>query len=253
MIIFRTFLGIFSLIFTIWFSIPIFTNHIINIGNATCIFIFTCLFIYSILFKYINKFIFKLWHPLAGKICLSLLSIGIVVIMIFSVVITCHIVYASHISPDENATVVILGCKVKGSNPSLMLKERLDAAYKYLTDHPGSNAVLSGGKGDNEDISEALCMFNYLTDKGISSKRLYIEDKSTSTRENLEFSLEIINNNQLNNSIAIVSNEFHLYRATAIADSYDISYGTIKASTAWWLFPTYYARELFGVMYQWFL
>lgn len=51
--------------------------------------------------------------------------------------------------------------------------------------------------------------------------------------------------------IAIVTNEFHEYRAGVIAGRLGLSYGAVSAKTAWWLLPTYYARELFGVLYEW--
>ena len=73
-----------------------------------------------------------------------------------------------------------------------MLQERLDAALKYLDDHKDTICVLSGGKGSDESISEAECMYRYMTERGIDPTKLIREDKSTTTRENLLFSMELL-------------------------------------------------------------
>lgn len=94
-------------------------------------------------------------------------------------------------------------------------------------------------------------MYRYLTGRGISADRLYIEDKSVSTRENLMFSGKIIEAENLNSDIAVVTNEFHVYRASMAADDLGMNSYAVPAKTTWKLFPTYYFRELFGVMYEW--
>lgn len=162
-------------------------------------------------------------------------------------------VQAAGKTPQNGSTLIVLGCKVNGEQPTLMLRERLDAAYEFLIANEDSLCILSGGKGNGEDISEAECMYKYLIDKGIRSSRLYIEDKSTSTQENLAFSYKIIEKYDLPKNIAIATNEFHIYRAGIIAEELGLEYTSVSASTAWWLLPTYYVRELYGILYQWFL
>jgi uncharacterized SAM-binding protein YcdF (DUF218 family) len=160
-------------------------------------------------------------------------------------------VKASHDNPDGRATtVVVLGCKVKDGRPSLMLRRRLDAAYEYLSENEDVTAIVSGGKGDDELISEAQCMSEYLISKGISPERIIMEDKSESTYENLKFSQSIINERGLEEHITIVSDGYHQLRAELIADSLGIEAYNISAPTSWWLVPTYWVREWFGVIYQ---
>ena len=93
--------------------------------------------------------------------------------------------------------MIVLGCGVNGDRPSLMLTERLDAAYDYLNTHEEVVCILSGGQGKGENISEAECMYRSLTEKGIARDRLYKEDRSTSTRENLLYSKKIIEEKNL--------------------------------------------------------
>ena len=153
--------------------------------------------------------------------------------------------------PAQNATAVILGCRVYGDRPSLILTERMDAAVSYLNENTDAVCIASGGQGADEDISEAECIYRYLVENGISPERIYTENQSTSTRENFAYSYEIIKENSLPQEIAIVTNEFHAYRAGIIAGKLGLSYGAVPAKTARWLLPTYYARELFGVLYEW--
>ena len=119
--------------------------------------------------------------------------------------------------PDGTETIVVLGSKVNSYGPSLMTANRLKAAIKFMNEHPDTKCVLSGGQGPDEPFSEAKGMFDYMVSHGIDENRLYLEDRSTNTRENLKFSKELIEKEGLNGNIAIVSNEFHLYRAGLIA------------------------------------
>lgn len=107
--------------------------------------------------------------------------------------------------------VIVLGAQVRGQHVTKSLAKRLDAACEYLDKNPETKVICTGGQGRGEDISEALAEKRYLMEKGIDESRIILEDKSTSTYENLKFSYEIIGNE--NADIAIVTNNFHVYRA----------------------------------------
>lgn len=92
-------------------------------------------------------------------------------------------------------------------------------------------------------------MYRYLTKKGINSSRIIKEDKSTSTRKICDF-LKDNGRKGLGNNIAIATSEYHQYRASQIAKSLGFSVGAVSGHTAWWLFPTFYMRELYGILYQ---
>ena len=109
--------------------------------------------------------------------------------------------------------IIVLGAHVQGTRLTLALLERTRRALQYLEENPETKAVLSGGQGEGEDISEAQAMCNYLVEHGIDRERLILEGRSTSTTENLKFSLEIIG---LDHSLGVVTNNFHVFRGTAI-------------------------------------
>lgn len=115
----------------------------------------------------------------------------------------------------EPEVMIVLGCQVMPSGaPSVLLRDRLDKALRYLEVHPDVLVVVTGGKGGDEKVSEAEAMANYLLANGVSQSRILLEDRSTSTWENLLFSGQLLLEYGLEKcKIAIVSNGFHLARA----------------------------------------
>lgn len=111
--------------------------------------------------------------------------------------------------------VIVLGAQVKGDKPSRALKMRLDRAAVYARQNKNTILILSGGQGSGEDITEASCMAEYLMEGGISADRLILEEKSTTTKENLEFSDAMTGCKKAN--VGILSNNFHITRACALA------------------------------------
>jgi len=180
----------------------------------------------------------------------SVLCIGLLAVAVTETVI----IRGSHGEPEKEVPyVIVLGCKVNGTTPSLSLQDRIHAAYDYLSKFPNTIAVLSGGKGTDERISEAQCMFNELTAKGIAPERLWLEEKATSTKENLQYSLDLIEEKTGTrpNSIGLLSSEYHLYRGGLYAKACGVEAVGIPAKTSW---PTiklnYYLREVGGVWYH---
>lgn len=143
--------------------------------------------------------------------------------------------------------LVVLGAKVNGTRPSLILKYRIEKAAWYLERHPHTKVVVSGGKGIDEGISEAEAMKNGLVKLGISEERIYMEDTSTSTKENLEFSKDYLDT--VNHNVIIVTTDFHLLRAVKIAEKagYQKVEG-LAAKSVWYLIPTNYVREFLALV-----
>lgn len=239
---------IIGIVLDVWFILPFIVYGIINIGNITGFIAGLVLILIGVFEPSLRIILKKRW----GKILLSLVALiittGIVVACSISVLM---IKAASRAPKGADNVLIILGCQVKGTAPSLMLQERLDAALEYLDDHADTICVLSGGQGSDESISEAECMFRYLTEHGIDPSKLIREDRSTTTRENLLFSLELLEKNEITGNIVLVTNEFHEYRAMKIAEKLGVEPSAISARTNWILLPTYFVREWFGVLYEW--
>lgn len=156
-------------------------------------------------------------------------------------------------SPSQPATVVVLGCQVNGETPSLMLTRRLEAAYEYLQQEPEAVCIVSGGQGNHENITEAECMYRWLTERGIAPGRIYREDRSRNTGENLSFSAEIIRREGLSPELAIVTDGFHELRAAYLAGQQGLSCGAVPARTPFYLLGTFATREVLALTAEFLL
>ena len=154
------------------------------------------------------------------------------------------------VGTEFSGTVVVLGCKIINKRPSLTLKGRLDAAYEYLDKHKDVVAIVSGGQGWDEETSEASVMKKYLVDKGIEEHRIIMEEKAVNTDENIKFSGEIIKENNLPQTMYIVTDTFHSYRGFLFAEKNGYEAKNISSDIYWPLFGEYWVRDLLGVLHM---
>ena len=240
-------LALFGLGFLL-FASPVAIYGVFNIGNIAGMLLFGGAFVCVLLRKKLNT----AWRKKGGRIALSvaaaLLAAGLTVAAVTGV----KIVRAAANAPkeDEACTVVVLGCRVYDSGPSRMLISRVNAAAAFLKAHPDVYCVVSGGQGEDEPMSEAQCMYDMLVDRDIAPERILMEDASRSTRENIEFSLAIIKEKGLPERLALVTNEYHLCRASMVASAFGCESRAISARSQYILLPTYFVREIFGVLWE---
>lgn len=144
--------------------------------------------------------------------------------------------------------IVVLGAKVNGTEPSGSLRNRIQVGVEYLQANPDAIAVLSGGQGADEEISEAQCMYERMIAAGIDPERLILEDCSTDTMENLRFSREFIPEGA---QVGLVTNNFHICRALLLARGlgWEEVYGVPVATTLLSM-PHYLMREFCGMAYE---
>ncbi|MDO4302850.1 MAG: YdcF family protein [Bacillota bacterium] len=178
------------------------------------------------------------------RIFMVLVCVGLAV---FLFVEGCIISGFTKTAPSGLDYLVVLGAQMKTSGPSKALQYRLDAAFEYLENNPDTRVIVSGGQGADEHISEAQGMYDYLVDKGISPERIIMEDRSRNTFQNLTFSAEYLDREK--NSVAVVSNDFHVFRAVKIAKKagYSNVYG-LAARGEPFLKYNNMMREFFGVV-----
>lgn len=155
--------------------------------------------------------------------------------------------YANYKTDAGAQTVIVLGCKVNGSTPSRYLYDRCRKAANYLNENPSAVAVLSGGQGSDEAISEAQCMENVLVEMGIDKSRLFKEEASTSTTENIVLSKKVIEENNLSKKVLIVTNEFHQFRAKLNCDKNGLEFHSSCSYSSLPTFLSYYTREILAI------
>ncbi|WP_438824335.1 YdcF family protein [Bacillus sp. JJ1533] len=179
---------------------------------------------------------------------MMLLSIGILLIIgvIYFGRIHYKISYYAETQPPMDADyLIILGAKVNSEIPSLALQYRIDAAAEYAKENENTILIASGGQGPGEDITEAEAMRRELVDKGISESRIYLEDRSTSTYENIKFSKEFIPEDAKLG--IIVTNDYHLYRSIQIAEDAGLKVKGLPAKTPQVTLLKAYSREYLSV------
>ncbi len=222
-------------------------SHIVSFGSIVGVAFFGFIALFAVLFPLIKRLFVKMWKNKAGKVVLAALGVLAAAFVVFVGAAFVMMGYGAGVMPEKDATVVVLGCQVRGNEPSLMLKTRLDTAYSYLCENPDAKCILSGGKGSGENISEAQCMYDYLTEKGISADRLYKEDRSVNTEENIKFSEEIIAAEGLNADLAIVTDWYHEMRASIIAKKQGYSSGAVSSPVPHFLEANLVTREIFAL------
>ena len=160
-----------------------------------------------------------------------ILALGLLVVGVTEALV----IRASFGDPDKSCQyMVVLGAKVRADGPSVSLWDRIYGARNYLLEHPEVIAVVSGGQGADEPMTEAQCMYDALVALGISPDRIWVEDKAESTWENLNFSLNLIEEKTgaRPTEIGVLSSEYHLFRASLFAKACDVGFIGIPAKTS---------------------
>lgn len=235
---------LFGILIFLLYSLPLIRAKI-NIGNIFGMMTGILLLLSGIFCENIKM----LCETKSYRIIFFALGISAIIFYTAFFITLLKIIICEKCAKPKGKTVTVLGCRVKGTVPTRALTSRCCAAYDYLIKNKNSVAVLSGGQGQDEDISEAECMYRILTEKGIDKTRLYIEDASTSTEENLKFSSVVIDKNNLSKEIIICTSEYHIYRALMIAKKAGINATGLPAHSMRILRIPAFTREVFGVWY----
>lgn len=149
--------------------------------------------------------------------------------------------------------VIVLGSGIRGELLTVGLKNRLDCAVEIYENNPDTVIVVSGGQGPQEDITEALAMERYLLSRNIPQESIIKEEQATSTYENFIYSKQILDKKFGENySAAYVTNDYHIYRAGALAKI--AGFGNLTHShstTVWYTVIPSCMRECMAVVKLW--
>ena len=187
------------------------------------------------------------------KIWFQIIAAVVILALLAMLVTGSMIMFRGFGSKDPFTYLIVLGTKVEGTEPSPMLNDRIKAAAKYMEENPHVIAIATGYQAEGADISEAQCIFNGLTERGISPDRIRMDDRATSTPENFQYALALLEEElgRVPKNIGVLSSEFHLLRAKMIAKDHGIDAITIAAHTSdSKAFMTYFVREIFMVWYD---
>lgn len=219
-------------------GIALFFVSNVNLGNFLTVAMGAIIMLVALLFKKLTKG-FKI-----------ILISGISIAIVFSSFL---IIYgkSDNVTYQEDA-IIVLGAAVHGKTPSLTLKKRLDKAVEYHKQNPDAIIIVGGGRGAQEDISEAEAMKIYLVEHGVESDKIIKEDQSTSTTENFAFSKEILDKQfTADYTITFITNEYHILRSELCAESVGITTVThLHSNTNLSYLLSGSLRECLAVMYH---
>ena len=240
-------------LFLLWSCLPLLSG-IVNAGVMVSIPGFLALFLIGLFWRRIYAVLQRIWRTKGGRVVMAVLFCLLSALIVLFIVASSVMLHAAAKQPEENATVLVLGAAINGDRPSRMLADRLNTAVNYLEKNPDSVCIVSGGQGSDEETTEAQVMFDYLVEKGIAPSRIFQEDRSTNTEENIRFSREIIEREGLNPHVVIATQEFHQYRAQSLAKKEGLTQvGPATCRTPLQLLECYWVREFAAVCRLWIL
>ena len=172
--------------------------------------------------------------------------------------------------------IIIHGAGLDGPRPTPLLAGRIDKALElWNKQHQHGKFVASGGQGADEIVSEAQAMRDYLLEKGVPADAILMEDKSTTTWENLRYSLGVIHDDRAASvnavlsvgstdgttatddddaataagdfTTAVVTSDFHVFRCAEYAHNLGIKADGIGSHTKGWYWPTAFIREFIAI------
>lgn len=187
----------------------------ITFGTVSALFV--SLSFYFILFLYHYK---QKNRSMATKITFNMIITGYIIVVMVVVTLLTLILSESKTVVKEYSDVdyaIVLGAGLYGDKISPILKIRLDTAYDQLKDSD-IPIIVSGGQGPDELISEAEAMATYLVEKGIKADRIILEDQSTSTKENIKFSNNLVNKENKDLNVVFFTSDYHMYRAKMLGE-----------------------------------
>ena len=245
--------AIVSLCLIAWGALPL-TAIRMHVGCVALIAVGAVGFIVCVRFRQVAALFRRICETTFGKCAVWGISVIAVALVALFITTSVMMVTAAAKQPQESSTLVVLGAGLRGDRPSRILRGRLNATVEHLEANPDAVCVVSGGQGDDEPCTEASVMKEYLLDAGIAEERIYVEDRSTSTFENIQFSKQVIAENGLSDNIAIVTQEFHQYRAQQFARQAGFTeVGAVTARTELIFFASYWIRDFAGICHMWVL
>jgi len=229
-------IGLFLLTNVAWMWRVTATNP--TVGFTIQAVISVCLILYALLFRKIPKIL----HIAIGILCL------------IPVVFALFLGFYGNVSNTDHTedVVIVLGAGVHGERVSAPLARRLDTAIAYWNENPNAIIIVTGGLGNRASITEAEAMSRYLIARGIPPDRILLEDRSTTTYENLVFANEILSARFPDGFRSVlITNDFHIYRAVGTARQAGLDPNRLGAPTDWVTQPVNYFREMLAVLNFW--
>lgn len=215
---------------------------LVGVGEL-CFFLF---FIFPIFWSDQNSEFITTGMKVLLFISLSVIYVSVVFVSFMSYTVLLQLIPRKR---DFDYVIIHGSGLLRGREVSKLLADRIDKAIEVYEKDPTPPILIpSGGKGRDEEISEAEAMEQYLIEHGIPKDHIIKEDRSTTTRENLAFSKKIIDERDADPYVALVTSNYHVYRALSLCDDIDLECTGIGAHVARYYWPSALLREFAAIM-----
>lgn len=204
-----------SILINIFILLILFIRFGFTFGTSSALFASLSTYLLILLYKYKQKNNSKNVKLIFNIIYTGYIIAGLTVFTLLTLILSESKTVVKEYS-DVNYAIV-LGAGLYGDKISPILKIRLDTAYDQLKDKD-IPIIVSGGQGPDELISEAEAMATYLIEKGIKADRIILEDQSTSTKENIKFSNNLVNKENKDLNVVFFTSDYHMYRAKILGE-----------------------------------
>ncbi|WP_158842316.1 YdcF family protein [Saccharothrix deserti] len=190
--------------------------------------------------------------PLVDALIGALLIVAAYVAFLFVSLLLYSIVYGSVGRRSGFDAVIVLGAGLIGDRVPPLLAGRLDRGlHLYRREVDAGRAplmVVSGGQGPDEVVSEAAAMRDYLLRREVPDELIVLEDRSTTTEQNLKYSANVLAERGWTGRAVAVTNNFHVFRAAVLARRLKLRMQIIGAPTAWYFLPSAFLREFAALL-----
>ncbi len=116
--------------------------------------------------------------------------------------------------------IVVLGSTLEDGRVPALLASRLDRAaglYRAEVAAGGAPRVVVTGGAPAGGPTEASAMADYLARAGVPSGRLLVEDRASTTRENLALTAPLLHQRGAAPRVVVVTSDFHAWRTGELA------------------------------------
>ncbi|MEU4671055.1 YdcF family protein [Amycolatopsis sp. NPDC023774] len=183
-------------------------------------------------------------------LALSALLFSAYLAFVFTALLMYSVLYSRLNRRARAAAIIVLGSGLLGDRVPPLLASRLDRGVQCYHRSPEAVVVVSGGQGSDELTSEAAAMAAYLENAGVPRSSVLLEDKATTTDENLRFSVELLGVRGISGRILAVTNNYHVFRTAILARRLRLRLDVIGAKTASYFVPSAFLREFVALLVQ---
>ncbi|MGX7417939.1 YdcF family protein [Carnobacterium gallinarum] len=189
--------------------------------------------------------------PLIFSIIIFFLLVDLILTFLFAAYVLYSWMY--QMIPLKKAVdfIIVLGSGIRSEDVPPLLKSRLDKGIEYYLKNPKAKLIVSGGQGPDEPVSEAFAMKKYLLSQNIPEQHILVEDRSTTTYENMLYSKKIIEQDwqeKTSPSIIFSTNNYHVLRGSLYAHKVHLKAEGVGAPTALYFLPTALIREYIALL-----